>query len=109
MSDPHLKRPVWLTTEQRQKLKEATVAAIQHPDADIESCKIILSELIESTHRNVNITHTVRIVVKGLRMPKDTLPVFICDIDAYQIIQYGNLDGEIANILIYQSKKRRKK
>lgn len=109
MSDPHLKRPVWLTTVQRQKLKEATVVAIQHPDADIEVCKIVLSELIESTHRNVNVTQTVKVIIKGLRMPKDILPVFICDEEAFQIIRYGNLDVEIANILIYKQTRRRKK
>lgn len=108
MSDPHLKRPVWLTTEQRHKVKEALVVAIQHPEADIEVCKMILSELIESHHRDLKVTQNVKIIIKGLRMPKDILPIYICDVEAWQIIKYGKLDNDIANILIYKSKRRKK-
>ncbi len=94
-----LRQPVWLTTDQRQRLRAAAVKALQHRDSDIQYCESILRELLDSTHREAGMTRLVGIIIAGLQMPEDIVPVYLCELEVEQLINFGGLDVPLSKLL----------
>lgn len=92
MIDPNLRIPFWLTHDQRHKLGNATLTAIQNDDADIDLCQSLLHELLDAGHRETASTRLVSVMIERLRLPDDITPVFLCEAEISQVVLYGDLD-----------------
>lgn len=101
--DPLLRQPVWLTSDQRQRLRAAAVKALQHRDSDMQYCESILRELLESTHREAGMTRLVGIFASGLQMPEDIVPVYLCELEVEQVISFGGLDTPLSKLLRFKN------
>lgn len=99
MRDPLLRLPFWLTHDQRHKLGNATLTAIQHVDADIDLCQSLLQEILDANHREETVTRLVSLMIEGLRLPADIVPVFLCDAEITQVVLYGDLDRILVDLL----------
>ena len=97
MSNPNLRRYVWLTSEQRERLTLASESC--NKDNASESLTELLSELQNLSKRKVSLPSVVQIMIRGLRLPKDSLPVSICDEVADHLINLTNIDNELAGII----------
>lgn len=102
MSDPMLRRPVWLTPEQRHCLREGVQEAMRHNDADLELCRAVLTELLEATQHDPQVTRLIQTFAEGLRMPEGTVPVFLCDNDIDHIARYGRLPARFVLMLKHE-------
>jgi hypothetical protein len=98
--DPDLKRPIWLTPDQRLTLRRAAVKALHHTGADVDLCEAILRELVEATHRDASVTRVVRMFAAGLQMPAGTVPVHLSENQAQQIVQFGSVEPALARVLL---------
>lgn len=106
--DPQLRRPVWLTTEQRHQVRDATIQAMQNPKADLSTCETVLRELVEATRRDAGTTRLVQLFAHGLKMPEGTVPVYLCDLQVTQLIRYGSIASPIKQLLEDKAVKARK-
>ena len=97
MSNPNLKRYVWLTSEQRNRLTLASEACDKCNSS--EQLTELLNELQNLSKRKVSLPSVVQVMIRGLRLPKDILPVSICDEVADQIINFTSIDKELSGII----------
>lgn len=98
MSDPHLRRAVWLTGGQRGRLREA-VNDVLAKQGDHDLLPSLLAELILVDGRSERFDSLIRSVVRGLRMPRDTRPVHVCDAQVAELVSQGVLDDELIGLL----------
>lgn len=100
MPSPDLKRAVWLTENQRQRLAKAATKAAKHPASQTEHCEAILKELAEADAREISTSRLIYTFVTCLQMPSDTLPVYVCDIEVEQVIAFSDMDAALARVLL---------
>lgn len=98
MTNPNLSRCVWLTEEQRKVLKTvADSSYLENPSLDISQ---LIAELQDLSMRNAHPTPSnIQIIIKGLRLPPDILPVSLCDALADELIESGRLSSELVYLI----------
>lgn len=99
MSNPDLRRPVWLTTEQRLNLRDAAVRAMEKHQDEHAYCESVLRELSRATHRGAGSSRLIRRMVETLRMPEDIVPVYLSDAEVNHVIEFGNVKRPLARLL----------
>ena len=97
MSNPSLRRYIWLTKNQRERLIIFTKSCSK--EFSYYALDELLIELKNLDKRKVPLPSIVQITIKGLRLPKDILPVSICDEVASQLIALTMIDEELAGII----------
>jgi len=97
MTSPTLKRYIWLTSDQRDRLIIVTASCSKRNSC--ESLMELLNELQNLSKRKVSLPSVVQVMIRGLRLPKDILPVSICDEAADCIINFTNIDKELAEVI----------
>lgn len=97
MADPDLNRPVWLTAAQRTRLARAARAAQAHPDS--RHADALLRALTDTEARRHDPAVVVRVVVAGLHLPVDTLPVMVTDAAVAELVALGALDLSLLPLL----------
>ena len=98
MTDPHLRRAVWLTAAQRSRLRNAVEKAFEE-NCDQMQVLALQAELILITKRQEKLEHLVRSVVRGLRMPSDVLPVHLSDAQVDELISCHLLESDLIIVL----------
>lgn len=98
MSDPNLRRAVWLTSGQRRDLLEAARRA-QRNGGNAEVLEPLLYELDFIEDRQALLAHLVRSVINGLCLPGDALPVHLCDAEADEVILFGELGHSLTGVI----------
>lgn len=99
MGDPRLKRAVWLTVAQRERLKQATERALLTGEADETLCNAILYELEDVVERDVALTRLIRATIRGLKLPTGMSPVFLCTAETEEVLLFGNVDEALSHII----------
>ena len=94
-----LSHPVWLTLSQRERLERAAVKAKTVPGSNPELCDEVLRALLRSDHRDAGLAQIIRATVRGLRLPLDIAPVFLCEREAEQLIRYGGLALPLTKVI----------
>jgi hypothetical protein len=103
MTNPTLRRPVWLTPAQRHELLEGVMAAMRHNDVDVQLCHTMVSELLEAAEREPNVARFIATFAAGLKLPDGTIPVFVCDRDIDYIASFGGLDVKFVAMLKHEA------
>lgn len=99
MIDPNLRRAVWLTQAQRDALLDAATRAYATEGADLFVCQTVVTE-IQSLDTRLSVWHNkIRAVVKLLELPDDSLPVYISHREIEEIVIYGELDLDLADLI----------
>jgi hypothetical protein len=97
MSNPNLRRTVWLTASQRQRLMQSTEEAVAHTNSTLAG--ELLTELQNTENIKESLSLMVQGTVRGLCLPTDILPVSICNAMADDIIGSGSLDSDLACLI----------
>lgn len=105
MSDPKLIRSVWLTHEQRAEILTHVETCCQR--SNLKEINELLVELQNLELKKLSHSILVKNFVKGLKMPKDALPVSICTEAVMQMLEHVNIDKNLLFILcpLYNSGK----
>lgn len=99
MTSDLLKRAVWLTAEQRTAVLEAATRAFATEGSNQDLCHSLIQEITLLEERISGLRSIVRSIVRGLRMPEDALPVYVCSAEVQQVFLYGHLTRELAELL----------
>jgi hypothetical protein len=94
-----LRRPVWLTIDQRHEIRDAAIRAMSNPQGNLALCEAILRELVESTRREQPLMRLVTSFVRGLNMPEGTVPVYLNIKESEHLVTYGALSPTTARLL----------
>lgn len=97
MSNPNLRRTVWLTVSQRQRLMQSVEETIAQTNSALAN--EFLMELQNTENIKDSLSLTVQGTVRGLRFPPSILPVSICNAMADDIIGSGSLDSELSCLI----------
>lgn len=97
MSNPKLIRAVWLTKEQRAELLAYVETSCSN--SNLKEMNELLAELQNLELKKLSNSILVRNFAKGLKMPKDTLPVSICTEAIMQLLIYTTIDENLLYIL----------
>ena len=97
MSNPKLIRAVWLTQEQRAQLLSYAEECCQN--SNLKEMNELLAELQNLELKKLSNSILVRNFAKGLKMPKDTLPVSICTEAIMQMLEYTTIEENLLFIL----------
>lgn len=93
MNNPFLRRAVWLDDSQRSLLSLAAKSATLNPNSDSLLCDSVLEEIataeLEFT-RNKN--SLILGVIRGLKLPKTALPVYLCYAEITEVISCTKVD-----------------
>jgi hypothetical protein len=95
MNNPFLRRVIWLDENQRSLLSLAAESAIINPKSDSLLCDNVLKEIMLAELdflRNKN--SLVLSAIRGLRLPKTALPIYLCYAEIQEIISYTKVDIE---------------
>lgn len=99
MIDPNLKRAVWLTEQQRNQILDAATRAYATEGADLFICQGLISELQSLNDRVATWHSKIKAVVSLLELPEDALPVYISHMEIEEIVVYGELDLDLADLI----------
>lgn len=99
MTDPMLRRAVWLTADQRAVLLDCATRALSTPTADKQLCLSLMNEITTLNERVAPLSGIVHRIIKGLRMPSDTLPVHLCHAEVEQLTKYGDLPETLRTLI----------
>jgi hypothetical protein len=99
VTDPLLRRAVWLTEQQRERLLTAALLAYTTEGSDRDLCNSLISELILLQERLGSAQPLIRALVSGLRLPADALPVYLCQAEVREVRKYGALPADFVNLL----------
>lgn len=95
MTDPMLRRAVWLTGDQRAQLLDCATRAYSRPGSDQDLCKSLISEVMVVNERTSPLSGIIQRIVRGLRLPTDALPVYLCHAEIEQVRDHGDLPDEL--------------
>jgi hypothetical protein len=94
MINPFLRRAVWLSESQRVLLLEAAHSAKANSKSDSVLCNSVILEIerSEAEFRNNQKSSLINTVINGLRLPKNSLPVYLCYAEVSEIKKYTKVD-----------------
>lgn len=94
MINPFLRKAVWLSESQRDLLRSAAISAKENSKSDTMLCESVLNELEktekEFSHQTKNAL--VRKFIDGLKLPKTSLPIYLCYAEVTEIKLYARID-----------------
>jgi hypothetical protein len=94
MINPFLRRAVWLSQPQRALLLEAATSAKSNSKSDTILCNSVILEIERSERefKNTKKSNLINTVINGLRLPKNSLPVYLCYAEVSEIKKYTKVD-----------------
>lgn len=80
MINPFLRRAIWLSENQRNLLRAAAESAANNKKADKMLCESVIREINKSEleFSNQNKNSLIKNFVSGLKLPRTSLPVYLC-------------------------------
>lgn len=96
-----LRRPVWLTAAQREIVWACTRFALSREEEypGRECLQDYAAYLVDFRVQQQRPNPYVKLVVKGLRLPPDALPMMASDEIANLLVIWGNLPQSIAKVM----------